>query len=307
MWNTENPADPAPLVQGLTGEFSGAGDISRDGQFLAAGMDTGKVRLFSLADVAHPRLVKEFGGTAGKVETVAFSQDGSLLATGGEDSSVRFWDLTVPDMPPYSEFSKPRDVVLDLSWRPGASEVAVVSADGFVYLVDVTEPRMPREVERIEGSSVYSTEFSADGRLLATGGAGGVVQLWDVRDLAAPSRVGSPITGPTGRVLGLSFHPAKNMLAVSAIDGTVWLWHVADPADPTRAAVLANAGSPLNTAVFRPVGDLLAAGGDDRVVHTWHTDESAVITDICASIGDPITTREWRTHLPDASFNPPCR
>jgi WD40 repeat protein len=97
------------------------------------------------------------------------------------------------------------------------------------------------------------------------------------------------------------------MLAVSAIDGTVWLWHVADPARPTRAAVLAGAGSSLNTAVFRPVGDLLAAGGDDRIVHTWHTDESAVIAKICANIGDPITAREWRTHLPDASFNPPCR
>ena len=307
LWNTENSADPAPLAQGLAGEFSGAGDISRDGQWLAAGTDEGEVHLFSLADAAHPKLAHVFDGAEGKVETVAFSQDGSMLATGGEDSSVRFWDLTTLERPPLSEFSTPGDVVLDLSWRPGASEIAVASVDGYVYLVDVADPRTPRMSARLDGFSVYSTEFSADGRLLATGGAGGVVQLWDVRDLAAPSRVGAPITGPTGRVLGLSFHPAKNMLAVSALDGTVWLWHVTDPVHPTRAAVLANAGDSLNTAMFRPVGDLLAAGGDDWIVHTWHTDESTVIADICASVGDPITSREWRTHLPDAMFNPPCR
>lgn len=307
LWNTENSADPAPFVQGLAGQFSGAGDISSDGLWLAAGTDEGEVHLFSLADVAHPRLVHVFGGAEGKVEAVAFSQDGSMLAAGGEDSSVRFWDLIAPDRPPLSEFSSPGEVVLDLSWRPSASELAVASADGYVYLVDVADPRNPRVAAQLDDFSVYSMEFSTDGRLLATGGAGGVVQLWDVRDLAKPHRVGSPITGPTGRILGLSFHPTKNMLAVSAIDGTVWLWHVADPALPSRAAVLANAGSSLNTAVFRPVGDLLAAGGDDRVVHTWHTDESAVIANICAGIGDPITSREWHTHLPDASFNPPCR
>jgi WD40 repeat protein len=306
LWDTKNSGDPAPLAQDLTGGFSGAGDISRDGRWLAAGTDEGEVHLFDLTDVAHPRRVDVLHGLTGKVEALAFSEDGSTLVAGGEDTSVVLWDLTASDMP-VSVFGTPGDVVLDLSWRPGGNELAVASEDGIVYLVDVSDADKPREKSRFDASSVYSAAFSLDGQLLATGGARGLVQLWDVRDPADPRLVGSSLTGPTGRVLGLSFHPTKKVLAASAMDGTVWLWNVADPARPARAAVLADAVSGLNTAVFRPVGDLLVAGGEDRVVHTWHTDERAVIKDICASVGERITSREWRIQLPDAPFEPPCR
>jgi WD40 repeat protein len=131
--------------------------------------------------------------------------------------------------------------------------------------------------------------------------------LWDVRDPAAPHLVGSPVSGPPGRILELSFHPRGNVLAASAIDGTVWLWRIDDPARPARAAVLADTGSPLNTAVFRPSGDVLVAGGGDRVVHTWRTEEGAVVAKVCTGVGDPITPKEWRQHLPGVPYDPPCR
>lgn len=295
-----------PLAQGLTGAFSGAGDISRDGRLLAAGTVDGDVVLLDLTDPVRPRRTA-LGAVGNKVEAVAFSPDGSMLAAGGEDGAVRIWDLTRPGAPP-ALFSTPEDVVLDVSWRSFGRLLAVASADTHVYLVDVTDSTVPRLRARLDGALdyVYSAVFRPDGHVLAAAGADGDVRLWNVGDPDKPEPIGSPVMGPMGRILELSFHPSGNRLAASVSDGTVWLWNVTDPGRPTRSAVFADLGSPLNTTVFHPTDAVLAAGGDDGAVHVWRTDESRVIANICHGVGDPITRREWRTHLPNVPYDPPC-
>lgn len=295
-----------PLAQGLTGAFSGAGDISRDGQLLAAGTADGDVVLLDLTDPEQPRRTA-LGAVGKKVEAVAFSPDGSMLAAGGEDGAVRIWDLTRPGAPP-ALFSTPEDVVLDVNWRSFGRLLAVASADTHVYLVDVTDRTAPRLRARLDGprDSVYSAVFRPDGHVLAAAGADGDVRLWEVGDPDEPKPIGSPVTGPMGRILELSFHPRGNRLAASVSDGTVWLWNVTDPGRPIRSAVFAGLGSPLNTTVFHPSDAVLAAGGEDGAVHIWRTDENRVIANICHGVGDPITRREWRTHLPNVPYDPPC-
>lgn len=300
LWDNEGP-----LSEDLTGTFSGAGDLSPNGRLLAAGTIDGDVLLFDLTDPRYPRQIAELGAVGRKVETVAFSPDGTLLAAGGEDASVRIWNVATRGKP--AVYPAPTDVVLDLSWHSSGNHLAVASADGHVYLLDTSDGREPRQESRLDGGVMHSVTFSPDGHLLATAGADGLVRLWDVSDIGAPHLVAPPMTGPTGRVLDLSFHPGGNMLAAGVIDGTVWLWQVKDPTHPARAAILANTGSPLKSVVFRPKSGVLSAGGSDRVVHTWNTNENAVIANVCATTGDPITRREWRTHLPDVPYAPPCR
>jgi WD40 repeat protein/transcriptional regulator with XRE-family HTH domain len=314
IWNTSDPTEPTPVIRSLTDAgsgavLSGAGDISGDGRLLAVGTTGGDLDLVDLTDSAHPRRIAALGGSPEEVVAVAFSPDGTTLAAAGRDTAVRVWDLTEPSRPRLaSVFNTPRDVVLDLDWRPSGGRLAVASADSHVYLLDLTDPTSPRQEARLDGlhSYAFSAAFSPDGDLLAVGGVDSIAILWDTRDPARPRRVGPPIAGPTGRILKLSFHPNNDLLAASVIDGTVSLWNITDTNHPTSIAVLASTGSPLNTATFRPTGDLLVAGGGDQILHTWHTDDNAVTTRICATIGDPITEQEWHTHLPDLPYNPPC-
>jgi WD40 repeat protein len=294
LWDND-----VPLMKRLRGAYGGDGDLTRDGDLLAASTVDGDVRVFGLSDAAKPSELTTIEGAGQEVE---FSPDGTLLATGGSDGTVRIWSS--PYREPVSMFRGTSQAVLDVTWNPSGTLLAVAGADDHVYLVDVHNHQAPHLLARL--GQVNTAVFSPDGTLLATAGADGLLRLWDVREPATPHLVGSPVSGPTGRILDLAFHPRGNVLAASVIDGSIYVWRIDDPAHPTRAAVLAGRGSPLNTAVFHPSGDELVAGGGDRVVHDWRMREDAVIAKICAGIGDPITQKEWRTHLPGVPYDPPC-
>ncbi|MFD9704631.1 helix-turn-helix domain-containing protein [Lentzea sp. NPDC059081] len=305
VWDTSTAMTPLATTSDPT--FSGAGDLSGDGTLLAAGTTGGEVHLLDVTDPLHPRPRAQLGGSRSEVTAVAFSPDGTMLAAAGRDSSIRLWHLADVAHPRLAAvLDAPEDLVLDLDWHPSGKVLAAASGDSVVYLFDVTgTPRLSARLEGLD-SYAYSAAFTPDGTVLAVAGVDSVVVLWDVRDLTAPRRIGRPLSGPTGRIFELSFHPHGDVLAAAVIDGSTWLWDVADPAHPTRKAVLSAASSPVNTAVFRPTGDLLLTGGGDRTLRAFRTDDDAVTSAVCRGAGDPLTEHEWHTYVPELPYTRLC-
>lgn len=70
---------------------------------------------------------------------------------------------------------------------------------------------------------VYSVAFSPDGKILASGGLGGTVWLWDV----STGREVRALSGHSASVQSVAFSPDGKSIASCGMDKTIQLWDVA--------------------------------------------------------------------------------
>jgi len=121
-----------------------------------------------------------------EVYGLSFSPDGKTLATAGWDSVVRFWDTGNWRATQEFEIPSPRGREGDtrmytVSYAPEGGLLATAHLDGVVRVWQ-SDDMLLRTQFKVEWRFSYgSVGFSPDGLWLATGAAGGQVELWDPR------------------------------------------------------------------------------------------------------------------------------
>jgi WD40 repeat protein/serine/threonine protein kinase len=240
-------------VQGLA--------LSPDGLHVAAGSLEGKV---IISDVATGQKIRTLvHDRQGAVNCAAYSPAGHLLASAGNDRTLKLWDSETGEL--VATLQGHAGEVYSVAFSPDGTFLATGSKDHTIKLWDATTCEELRSF-RGHTSSVAGLGFSSDGRRLvsATGleprlhGTPHELKVWDVATgqelLALP-------TQPGGGVNSVAFSPDGQHILAAPFDGLVKVWDATTGEEvrfgelPVRGGVLA----------FSPDGQRLATKIDSGV------------------------------------------
>ncbi|WP_308206104.1 nSTAND1 domain-containing NTPase [Actinoallomurus spadix] len=166
------------VITTIPGDFTALNDlaVSPDGKMIATSHYI--LRTIQLFDMGKRKLVATLNsGHANAVRTVAFSPQGSLFASAGDDPDPRLWNTTTraPVGAPLRGHSGP---VFTLAFSPDGKTLAAADADHSVRLWDVDSRQPIGQPLTGHTSDIRSMSFSRDGRLMATGSSDGTVRFW---------------------------------------------------------------------------------------------------------------------------------
>jgi WD40 repeat protein len=210
----------------------------------------------AIASYVRPTTLK---GHTDAAWSAAFSPDGKLLVTGGDDDVARVWNVASGSR--VLTLAGHTDSVWSTAFSPDGKLVVTAGADGTARLWDVAHGQLRRTLRGHEGA-VSSAAFSPDGRLLVTAGADGTVRLWNV----ATGRALHVLRGHTNYVSNAAFSPDGRLVVSAGDDGTARLW---DTASGRQGSFLHISAGPVDTATFSPNGRYVVVGGANGAAQIW--------------------------------------
>ena len=274
-------------------------DYSPNGDLLAVGTSTG-AWLYDAESGEEVALLRWGGQDNDSVSAVRFSQDGKTLATT-IDNVVTLWDVATKTQKPgivatgaVKSFNHDGTLLATMFGRSryrniGVWDVATgtrkYSSGSYTYAwslspdhrtlanpgrgVDLWDLTKRERIATLPGIDVhvYSTSFSADGRMLAAGTSDGRIYLWDVATQTLRTVFTGHADSRSKDVVSVSFSPDGRTLASGGQDGTARLWDVAS--GKQIAIFTGHIGRVTRVSFGRDSKTLASYGLDDRIVHQW--------------------------------------
>jgi hypothetical protein len=262
--------EPAGGLPGQTGRVT-AMAFSPEGSWLAVASGepgkTGVIRVYAADKQGRPKPSPAvvISGHQDAVYALAFSADGTRLASAGYDRVIRIWEPPAPGPTPREiktptrELKDHSDTVYGLAFHPNGKLLASGSADRAVKVWDVdTGTRLYTLGDPTDW--VYCVTWSPDGKHLAAAGVDRSIRVWAADEHGGKLAVAAfAHEGPVWRI---GYGPTGTTLYSIGEDRVIKAWDAAKLVEKT--VFPAQPDAVLSVAVS-PKGDRLAVGRFDGI------------------------------------------
>ena len=153
-----------------------------------------------------------------KINVLAFTPNGKMIASGSDDGTIRLWDTSTGTQMLNIPSRKTNSLAFSEDGKILASSDPVN-----IQLWDVGTGTQLKSL-KAKNDSVTVLAFSTDSNILACGNRDGIIRLWDLS-------TGNELTtfkGHVHRINALSFSPDGKMLASGSVDGAIFSWSISD-------------------------------------------------------------------------------
>ena len=234
-----------------------------------------------------------------QVLALAFSPNGTQLASGSKDNTIRLWDNASDSKP--IVLQKHTGWTNVLAFSPNGKMLASGSTDKTVQLwnTDTGEP-MATFTGHLNG--INALAFSPDGTTLASGSTDGTIRFWNIKTGDA---LALHITGHTEWIKGVAFSKDSSTLTSVAFNGVITFWDVKTSQKTTRQ--ITGHRDWLATLAFSPDGTRLASIGAESTMvigfgRVTYPDSLVRLTNV--STGREVATLKDKKGASNLAFSP---
>ncbi len=270
----------------LTGLGSGVEEATVDasGRWLAA---VGRGGLWRWDLTAKSTVGEMVARPSGALWSVAFSPDGTRLATAAQNGVVQVYD-TRSRAPLGEPFIESVDI-LSVAFTVDGSRLVAGAGSGQVFVWDLAAHALVgRPIEAHGTNDVWEVAMNPDGDRFATASSDGTARVWS---LESGARLATPFLGRDGRptaraVSGIAWSADGASLYAGAADGRVHEWSFETQSEADASAV--GHDDRVTDAATARDGRLLVTLGRDQVVRVWDLSRRQPVATTVADFGEPL-------------------
>ncbi len=200
--------------------------FSPDSTLLASAEVYDPENAVSIWDLSSGTLAQRLVHHRNAVAAVAFSPDGSILATGSLDNTIVLWDAE--SWKPMLELVGHRGQVRTLTFSPEGEYLASGGSGGLTFVWNILDGTILYRFPQAAGD-VRRVSFSPDGQFLAVASGETVLRIWRLED----GTLAQTVTG-RGNIHEIAYSSSGQHIATSSLT-----WMSDPPYDPVvRLAIL---------------------------------------------------------------------
>ena len=204
------------------------------------------------------------------VNSVAFSPDGSRIATGSWDKTAKVWDARTGES--LLELNGHSNEVTSVSFSPDGTRIVTGSSDRRAKVWDAKTGASLLEL-RGHKREVTSVSFSPDGTRIVTGSRDNTAKVWDARTGASLV----DLKGHKWSVRSASYSPDGTRIITGSSDGTAKVW---DALTGASLVDLQGHQAEVTSVAFSPDGKRIATGSLDKTARVWDARTGASLIDL---------------------------